>query len=553
MITRLTCLLQKRKRVLHDLLCAFVALCFNHFVPVLMGTAALMAHPDCSEEAFTQFLRENASLEDQILFDSLKEASEQGTVLMDCSSEEKEGGEKFFSQSLPEWATGGEEEVNLYHHLHRETFVDRFFGEIACRLGVIIHGKMSQEQLDARLSSFNIERLLATGPDPKANLSLAAQQLIFDSLQLPKIYDIHLHLHGYDEDNYLNPKAAARGVAPWLDYFKFVVIRYAAGISSSRGSTEAARKRMQSYVAHFPGCHGVILPVHAAFEPSGQADWSNTGSYLTNEAAWKTAETFHSDNSRLLAAVSIHPFDREWKRKMVEAYSRGIRLIKWMPPQSIPPDSPELDEYYQMMRSYRMVLIAHAGPEHTIPTNENNKKWVDWGNPLRFRRPLQLGVNVILAHCGHKDSIPDLDNHEQPLTPGFQLFLRLAREAHQKNQTGEWEGKLYGDLSAVLAHYGVDFVRELLLCSREEGVRFIYGSDYPLTNLVQPGKDAFDECAKGGLLDPVKVKPLKEIRQWNPLLANYVFARNLVLETAEGPISFPEKVFSGETFEAAFY
>lgn len=146
------------------------------------------------------------------------------------------------------------------------------------------------------------------------------------------------------------------------------------------------------------------------------------------------------------------------------------------------------------MRSLGMTLIAHAGPEHTIPTNEDNKSWVDWGNPLRFRRALQLGVNVILAHCGHRDKIPDLDDPSQPLVRGFDLFLRLAYEVHLKNQTGEWTGKL---------------------------------------------------------LDPAKVKPLKEIRNWNPLLANYVFARNLALEHQGYLIRFPEATFSGELLESA--
>lgn len=61
-----------------------------------------------------------------------------------------------------------------------------------------------------------------------------------------------------------------------------------------------------------------------------------------------------------------------------------------MPPQSIPPDADQLDEYYLFMKEKGMMLIAHTGPEHTIPTNENNRDWQDWGNPLRFRKALQM-------------------------------------------------------------------------------------------------------------------------------------------------------------------
>jgi hypothetical protein len=77
----------------------------------------------------------------------------------------------------------------------------------------------------------------------------------------------------------------------------------------------------------------------------------------------------------------------------------------------------------------------------------------------------------------------------------------------------------------------------------------VYGSDYPFTNLVQPSHDAYDQCAQAGLIEEAKVNPLKEIRNWNPLLANYVFARNLAIETQEGSITFPEETFSGEMFE----
>lgn len=514
------------------------------FFSMLLSSASILAHVhvDYAQEASLQLkMQKNIAFEDRVLFEDLEAAFTAGVF----SGEPLR--EQVSLEKLPEWAGGDTGQFQQYYALHAESFLDKTLRRIACGLGIIVHGDMSQDQLALHLSSFNIMQLLASGPYPNATLSLAAQKLIFDSLQLPQIYDIHIHNLGYDEDNYLNPKS----VVAWSDYFTFMVMRYAAGMSSPLGSTQEARKRIQLYAEHFPKLRGMILPIHAAVLPDGSLDWENTGSYLTNEAALKTAQTFQSNHSKLVAATSIHPFDLQWKEKMLQAHAQGIRLIKWMPPQSIPPDSSQIDEYYLMMKSLGMTLIAHAGPEHTIPTNEGNVQWEGWGNPLYFRKPLQLGVNVILAHCGHKDQIPDLDDPEQSLIPGFKLFLRLAQEAHLKNQTGEWSGKLYGDLAAVLAHYGSDFIRELLLCVHEKGVRLIYGSDYPFTNLIQPSHDAYGQCAKSGLLNKGKVKPLQEIRNWNPLLANYVFARNLTLDTAEGEITFHEETFTGKMFDSA--
>ena len=452
----------------------------------------------------------------------------------------------------PKWAQGDHEKVRQYYAVHQEGQIDRMLRFIACRLGVIVHGDVDQEQLSLNLKRFDIHKLLIEGPYQNSVLSPEAQQLIYASLHgVDKVFDIHLHNLGYDEGNYLNPKASAFGIAEWMDYFTFLVLRYASGMSSPLGSTHEARQRIHLYAEHFPKLCGFILPIHKAILPDGTVDWNNTGNFLKNRSALMTATNFNHPDSEILPAISVHPFDPKWEEKLLKAHAKGIRLVKWMPPQSIPPDSDLLDEYYEVLKQLDMVLIAHAGPEHAIPTNKTNKQWVDWGNPLRFRKPLQLGVTVILAHCGHKDKIPDLDHPDQPEVPGYELFLRLARETHQKNQTSEWTGKLYGDLAAVTTHYGPDFIAQLLQHANEEGIRLIYGSDYPFTNLIKPKNDAYDLRARAGLLNPEKVKPLKEIRSWNPLLANYVFTKNLELQFPnEEKIGFPECTFTGEFKDA---
>lgn len=449
----------------------------------------------------------------------------------------------------PEWSQGDLKKIKEYYRMHEETQFDKDIRLIASDIArVIVHGNIDQLTLSTQLNRFDIKKLLEEGPYTSSVLSEEAQKLIYDSLKsVERVYDIHLHNLGYDEGNYINPNHASLIQTSWKNYFTFLVLRYAAGISSPKGSTHEARKRMQLYAGHFPKLRGMILPIHKAILPNHVVDWSKTGNYFTDRSALLTAVSFHNSNAELLPAVSVHPFDRHWKEKLISAHKKGIRLIKWMPPQSIPPDSNLLDDYYKTVSKLDMILIAHAGIEHTIPTEQSNIQWFDWGNPLRFRKPLQLGVKVILAHCGHTDPIPDLDHPKQPKIAGYKLFLRLAKEAHQKNQTGEWKGKLYGDLAAVTTHYGPDFVTELMKHIDEPGIRFIYGSDYPFTNLIQPANDAYEQFAASGLLDPTKVRPLQEIRSWNPLLANYVFTKNLELKMEHGKtIRFPEATFTAK-------
>lgn len=441
--------------------------------------------------------------------------------------------------SLPKWAMGNIQIKNNYYKCHEENWLDRLIRWIACKLGIIVHGNLTQNQLEERLNRFDVQRLMATGPYVNPILSLQAQKLIKDSLDpLDKVLDVHLHNLGYDEGNFVNPSISARGIASWMDYFKFLVVRYAAGISSPIGSTQEARTRIHLYSKHFPKLHGIVLPIHKAISNVGEVEWNNTGNFLKNRSARITATSFKSTISKLDTAVSVHPLDPKWHHKLQKAHEQGIRLVKWMPPQSVKPDSEEIDEFYKTMIGYGMTLIAHSGPEHAIP---GRSEWEDWGNPLRFRRALKLGLNVILAHCGHKDLIPDLDHPDKRKVPGYELFARLAREVYDNG----WSGKLYGDLAAVPTHYGPEFIKKLLEFSQEPGFCYIYGSDYPYTNLVQPGKDAYKLMAKANLLDPNFVQPLREIRRWNPLLANFVFTRYLRLQTDQGVLSFPLSTFSG--------
>ncbi len=446
-----------------------------------------------------------------------------------------------YSTENPSWAGGDSEKVREYYKFHGLSQFDENMSFLASTMGVIIHGTLDQEQLGGCFEHFDIRKLLSDGPYDSPFLSNESQNLIYESLQdVPYVFDVHLHNLGYDEGNYISPESASHELAPWKSYFTFMALRYASGMREPKGSTMEARRRIHLYAGNFPKLQGWILPIHAAWGENRKCGWNQTCNYLKGHSALLTAKSFHCDASKLFPAVSVHPFDPKWEEKLTSAHAKGIRLVKWMPPQGIPPDASTLDTFYQKLVQLKMTLIAHSGHEHAMPIE--NSAWEDYGNPLRFRRPLQLGVNVILAHSGHNDLLPDLDDPNQTLVKGYELFFRLARES--KN----WKGKLYGDLAGVLTHYGPEFIEALLRAS-QEGIRLVYGSDYPYTNLVQPSSDAYDLSAEAGLLPESVVGPLKEIRDWNPLLANYVFARNLECRG----IKFPLETFTGQFLGAELF
>lgn len=429
-----------------------------------------------------------------------------------------------------------------YFNSHRENWLDKLLKWVCCRIGVVIHGDMTLTQLEERFKKFDVYKALAEGPYDNNILSSEAQALICDTLHdIDIAIDPHLHNLGYDEGNYVNPVVTGRRVAKWPIYAKFLAIHIAAGISTPEGSTEEARRRLHLYAKHFPKFHGIILPIHKAISQHGEVELSHTVLSLANQAAMKTRDDFENDErSRLFAAVSIHPYSPDWKTQLNEAYNQGVRLVKWLPPQGIKPDAEDLTEFYQAMVDLDMVLIAHSGPEHTIPCRQ---KCRDWGNPLRFRKALQLGLWVILAHCGHGDLIPDLDNPPK-VVPGYELFTRLAKEAQN------WPGKLFGDVAGIIGHYDPGFIQKLLEMSCEPGIRIVYGSDHPLPNLVQPGRDPYQVLVKAGLLDKAIASSLKEIRQWNPLFANFALTRALALKTEKGILRFSPSTFTGRFADA---
>lgn len=109
------------------------------------------------------------------------------------------------------------------------------------------------------------------------------------------------------------------------------------------------------------------------------------------------------------------------------------------------------------MKQLHMVLLCHTGMEHAVdPPGIDN----GLGNPLRLRRPLNqgtnllvtlsychaLGVYVIAAHCASEGEGEDLDNLEETEPKSnFQLLLRLLDDPN-------YEDNLFCDISAMCGH-----------------------------------------------------------------------------------------------------
>lgn len=105
---------------------------------------------------------------------------------------------------------------------------------------------------------------------------------------------------------------------------------------------------------------------------------------------------------------SIHPFRKD-ALELLEYYAKkGCKIIKWIPnSMGIDPMDPQCDAYYDKMRQLDLTLITHTGAERAL--DDAGYTFDELGNPLRFRRALDKGVKIIMAHCASEGLCQDFD------------------------------------------------------------------------------------------------------------------------------------------------
>jgi len=178
------------------------------------------------------------------------------------------------------------------------------------------------------------------------------------------------------------------------------------------------------------------------------------------------------------------------------------------------PASPRCDAFYDKMKALGLVLLSHAGEEKAVEAEDDQKL----GNPLRLRRALDRGVQVIVAHCASLGENADLDDPERPMVANFDLFLRLMAEK-------KYRGLLFGEISATTLFNRMGRLRTLLQRTDLHG-RLVNGSDYPLPAiniLIRTSR-----FADQGFISAEERDALNEIYDINPLLFDLVLKRTIV-------------------------
>ena len=356
-------------------------------------------------------------------------------------------------------------------------------------------------------------------PEDRAEqLSPAEKELVersFEGLDRERLRDYHVHIIGSGAGG------TGATISPKMKSWLHPVERFKGRIYMSAAEVKDWSQADQQYLDRFirlikaSGLAGkaYVLALDHNYNPDGSINPKKTEFYTPNDYVVKLAKE-HSD--ALIPVISVHPYRKDAVEELEQWAKRGIRYVKWLPPaQGMDPADERIDTFYKAMAKNQMVLLTHVGKEMAVKA----KTAQEWGNPLRLRRALDLGVKVIMAHCASLGKNQDLD-HPGKKAESFQLFLRMMADEKYKDL-------LFADISALTQVNRLPKPIQEILRRQDLHPRLVNGSDYPL-----PAVNCViwtSKFVKLGMITKEQRLLLNEIYDYNPLLFDFVLKRTLRL------------------------
>jgi len=277
------------------------------------------------------------------------------------------------------------------------------------------------------------------------------------------------------------------------------------------------------------GAKLVLLAFDFTYDEGGKKR-SDLTTFSIPDAYARRVTKAHPDRFEWIC--SVHPYREDAVQALQEAKAGGARAVKWLPPtMGIDLANPRCGPFYDALVRLDLPLLVHMGEEQAVPGAGRH----ELANPLQVRKPLDRGVRVIVAHCASLGKSPDVDSNSGEAVSNFALFSRLMSERR-------YEGRLFGDISAVTQANRKGILPHLLAKQRDWEGRLLNGSDYPLPGVMPIF--SLDQIVGEGLLDPTTLPLLRELRQTNVILFDFVLKRSLSLNG----VKFPASVFETRDF-----
>ena len=372
--------------------------------------------------------------------------------------------------------------------------------------------------------------------DLEKHISPEARELIehaFKGVPGKKLRDYHTHILGMNTE--LNGTFVNEGwQSPFgglTHFIQFEVYKSAAGITDVKQADAQYLDRLKNLIRHLPkpGKFG-IMAFDYFYDEQGNPDPSLSTFHVPNDYVMNIAK----DNPDIFfPIISIHPYRDDAVRVLRHYGEEGVRFVKWLPnAMGIHPASKvmkeKLEAYYRIMREYDMALISHTGDEKATEAEE----FQFLGNPLHLKKPLDMGVKVVMAHVA---SLGECKEEDEPLCEPGTTYIDMAIEMLKDPN---YRNILFADISALTQDNRKDNLDKVLENTSIHH-SLINGSDYPLpaVNFVIQTKT----LVKSGHITPSERESLNEIYDFNPLLFDFVLKRTL--RHSQTGLKFPVSVF----------
>jgi len=367
---------------------------------------------------------------------------------------------------------------------------------------------------------------------PKELLEHDIVKLAWEGIDVSKYRDVHTHLIGVGDSNsgiYIHP--SMQDMFSPFQYVRYIFYMNAACAENVDGIDRGYVNTLMRLMNDFPnGAKSMLLAFEYHYDDGGQRNKDKSPFYTPNTYAQSVAE---QNSARFDWIASIHPYREDSVSALESAIQHGAKAVKWLPPvMGIDPSSEKCDRFYSALTKYNMPLLTHAGDEHAF----DNVDAQHYGNPLRLRRALDHGVRVIVAHCASEGLGVDLDKGANaPKISNFDLFARMMSEK-------KYEKVLFGEISAMTQLNRVGPALQAVLTRDDWQHRLLNGSDYPLPG-VMPLFSTLTMSSLG-YIPQSAVKPLEEIRRYNPMLYDFVLKRHLQWQGKK----FSKTIFESKNF-----
>ncbi|MFA9421545.1 MAG: amidohydrolase family protein, partial [Gammaproteobacteria bacterium] len=368
-------------------------------------------------------------------------------------------------------------------------------------------------------------------PEDLNKISPEAQALInkaYADIDHGQTMDYHVHIVGLGKGGtgaYVNP--SMQSLLYPVKYLQFSVYKSSSGITDIDNADAQYVDRLVRLIKAIPNRGKFRI---LAFDKS----YSETGTPIEEKTEFYTPNRYVMDLATrypdlFVPVISVHPYRKDAVERLDYWAKRGAKLIKWLPnSMAIDASSPILDSYYDAVKRNNMVILTHVGEEKAVEAEADQI----YGNPLRFRRALDHGVKVIMAHVASLGTSIDLDDPEKREVSNFDLFLRLMDEK-------KYEGLLFGEISAITQANRLPVPLATMIERKDLHSRLVNGSDYPLpaVNVVIRTSD----LVSAGFITAEERLLLNEIYDINPLLFDFVLKRTL--RHPESGEQFPPAIF----------